>query len=160
MKRAKCTPLPQRKEIMILDTEYAYIAGIMDGEGTIALQLVAKNHSKSYAKKVLVTNTDRRLLDWIRLKTRVGIVAPKTKPKEGKNWKQCYELSVSACEMKRFLEPLMPYLLIKKRQAEVMLEFITIEWTKTKFIQRKPMETAVYQEILYDELSALNKRGL
>ncbi len=57
---------------MLSDAEAAYIAGIIDGEGSI---LLTRNRQDRYpSPQVSVTSTDHELLDWLCKRLRGSIV--------------------------------------------------------------------------------------
>lgn len=109
------------------EKELAYIAGIIDGEGSI--QIFKRKPSKSSIAKrqknfwhtsyVKISNTDIRLLDW--LKKRVGGSIQKGK-RRGKR-RNCYELHINPSKSTELLQKVYPYLVIKKEQADVVFEF-------------------------------------
>ena len=57
--------------------EKAYIAGIIDGEGTITL--VRKHQNENYSPEVSVANTNIGLLNWIKEKVGYGQIMKKPK---------------------------------------------------------------------------------
>lgn len=60
--------------------EAAYLAGIVDGEGTITL--ASKNKGQNRRLAITVSNTDRELLEWILKVVGVGIITTKRLYKE------------------------------------------------------------------------------
>lgn len=95
---------------MIRDTEAAYAAGILDGEGSISLVRVHKTRSPS--PQVSVSSTDRELLNWLQERFGGTIVRKRTyKPHHSPSydWKVTDRkaLSVLAC--------LRPFLVIRRK---------------------------------------------
>jgi len=102
------------------DTEKAYIAGIIDGEGSIML---TKFHNNQYpAPCVSISSTTIELLQWIKEKTKVGTI--KSKKNYNKiNHKDSYTYIVKYDNAIELLKQIQPYLIIeiKKKRAELIL---------------------------------------
>lgn len=96
--------------------ELAYAAGFFDGEGCV---LITK-WNNCYSMRVCVTSTNLSVLLW--MKERFGGCindGPDPRPQARMKW--CWIASTWVCV--RFLEALLPFLKIKKPQAELALEF-------------------------------------
>lgn len=63
-------PLPKLPE-----TDAAYIAGLIDGEGTVTLTRKHKNENRQLA--VTISNTDRTLLEYVQQTLGVGKITAK-----------------------------------------------------------------------------------
>ena len=98
---------------MIKQTDYAYIAGILDGEGSISI-------TNQFYLDVKIRNTNKTVLEWIQNLTpaRGHIYADKRRVLF------CYSLQFSSKQALLLLKPLMPYLKIKKRQALLAFKFL------------------------------------
>lgn len=120
----------------------AYIAGFLDGEGTISIRRGARGRTlaglEMYDCIVIIAQKKREVLDWIREVTGVGHISAKHQKNNSFavdgditvfNWtcgaKAAYEFTVA----------ILPYLRIKRRQAEVMIEFHEY---KKSFVRRVP----------------------
>jgi hypothetical protein len=92
-----------------------YIAGFLDGEGCIAI-----NGVKSYGLNVTITQKFRTILGLIQdyLKTQHGISSsiPEVTNK-------CFTLQFGSKNAQKLLQLLLPYLLVKHKQAEAAIEF-------------------------------------
>ena len=55
--------------------EAAYLAGLIDGEGTIALSKRHRNEQRQLV--VSISSTERELLEWVRMATGVGKITRK-----------------------------------------------------------------------------------
>ncbi len=98
-----------------------YLAGFFDGEGHVSITWTKKGDWKSSPKlAVKMTNTYLPLMEEIQKEYGGNMY-------KGKNVKehylQVYTLSLTVEESKRFLNDVMPFLKIKKRQAEIALIF-------------------------------------
>ena len=150
---------------MIKETEKAYIAGLVDGEGCIT---IAKRKNGQYKKgkgkpwyyqaTVVVSNTDKRIVDFVTSRYGGWI----TKPKLQENRKQVYNWFVSAEERKRFLQDILQYLVIKKRQAEIILSFpnyVDRGWGGKVSVGRSQEEFEKQRDFWF-EIKKLNSRGV
>jgi len=94
----------------------AYLAGFIDGEGTIT---IARSRN-CYTIRVLVTNTDLDVLEWIKKVVGKGSIR-KTK-KRYENWNDCYVWALDTTYGgKELLSQLLPYLKIKTTNAILCL---------------------------------------
>ncbi len=123
------TYVPRPREVLTInelsDVEAAYIAGFLDGEGTISLN---KGHTyderrrTTYHLRVRVVNTFPGIIEWIAQKVGHGNVH--TRKRYLATHKQAWEWSLSGSRAVRLLEQLYPYLKVKKLQAEVAFEYL------------------------------------
>ena len=130
------------------DLEKAYLAGIIDGEGTVALAHAANRYT--LRPLVNVSNCDMRLMAWLKARIQFGNVVSRGKPRKS-NWKKGYIFMIEyAWKCKVVLELILPYLILKRRQAELLLEYCSSH-EKGKYTER--------DLVIFLELKALNKRG-
>ena len=102
----------------------AYIAGIVDGEGSLNLNRVHSNdpnRKATYSIRMRITNTFPGLLDWIGLKVGYGSIGQLKKYKI--HYKQAYEWILNGRRAVVLLKQLYPYLKVKKLQADVIFEY-------------------------------------
>lgn len=104
--------------------ELAYIAGIVDGEGSISLFSGYTNKTHVYPV-VKVANTDRKLIDWLRDTVGVGAVYH-SRSRNG--CKDVYHWHVASAEAYELLCQIRPYLIIKAHRADV----VTALWEENK----------------------------
>lgn len=104
------------------EVEKAYIAGFVDGDGSIGLR---KCHSeRGYIDTLVrlrVTQASKEILDWIGLTTGAGTV---------RQWARCsnrhrsrFEWYCSGRKALAVIREIYPYLLVKKLQAEIVLKY-------------------------------------
>ena len=104
----------------------AYTAGVIEGDGTISMSDLAD-------VTVVVTNGNLRLLEW--LKDNIGgWVAEKSQPSQMGRSPQ-FQWKFRGYEGARFCEAILPYLVGKKRQGELVVEGHNL---KRQFRGRKP----------------------
>lgn len=102
----------------------SYLAGIMDGEGTIRIGS-AKPNGKSkqnikYYSAVSVGNTNKEVLEMFVNKFGSKVREDKRVP----NRKRMYRWGTSGnITVPKILKQLLPYLVIKKEQAKIVIEF-------------------------------------
>jgi hypothetical protein len=144
-------------------TQCAYLAGIIDGEGSIYIGNFSKSKSTGtpyYQTNIEVTNTDEKLIDW--LMTNIGgrknIYTAKQTPKNSRRtvyrWIATGELVSHMCPR------ILPYLIIKVRQCEIMIEMRkTYDETGSRFVkgQRTFGTPSVPDHILSKRLELFNE---
>lgn len=97
------------------ELEKAYLAGIVDGEGTVTL---TKHHKhETPTPNVIVANNDLKLLKWIKLKVG-GIIV--TKKIYMPHHQKSYAWSIRQDRAIRFLNEIKRYLIVKKPQADLI----------------------------------------
>jgi hypothetical protein len=107
------------------ETQAAYMAGIMDGEGTFYIGNYSgnrKNGDKHFQTLIAVACTDKSLIDWL-FETFGGGIRQYTPKQLSKNSrKQVYRWCATSNRMLHICQIILPYLVIKKRQAEIMID--------------------------------------
>ena len=102
-------------------TDLAYTAGIVDGEGYIAI----KKYGNKYGyrcSRVEVGNTNEWLINWLYFSfggSKYEAKSTKANPRARRYWKWY----ISSNEAVEFLKLIMPYIRIKRTQAELALSF-------------------------------------
>lgn len=120
----------QRQHFQHLDTDLAYIAGFVDGEGYIGIRLYHGNTitygpRTYYTITLQITNTRKDVLEWIKDTMNMrGSICSKWSNKN--YWKQrnyeCYSLNYFAARAVSVLEMLLPFLKIKSKEAELAID--------------------------------------
>lgn len=101
----------------VTDTEWAYLAGFVDGEGTIFMK-----HSS--ARYVLVVNTDEKVIEWIKERW-PGYGKALRPPKEGERKKPLHYLAWTRRDaLLAMLDGLIPFLVTKQDKAEQLRAFV------------------------------------
>jgi hypothetical protein len=153
-----------RKEYTAIQA--AYMAGIMDGEGTFFIGNFSgnrKNGDKHFQTVIAVACTDKCLIDWL-FKVFGGGIREYTPAQMSKNSrKQVYRWSATSNRLLHICEIILPYLVIKKRQAEIMIEirktFNDEQNIKGRQnVQNLPRGTLELRQQLMDELKLLHAR--
>lgn len=101
----------------LTELEKAYIAGIFDGEGCIGI------YSYSYRCfiQLSVSNTNEKLIDFLFSKLTGNISKEKTPKKDG--WKKECKWKSGYFQAYEILKILQPYLILKKEQADICIDF-------------------------------------
>ena len=141
-----------------------WMAGIIDGEGTISAFWVKpkkyKGNSRYLQVYIGVTNTDNKITEECRKITKMGgIYYRHLKHKIWNDW-SCWRIrGESACKI---AEIILPFLISKKVQAKVLLKWRNLE----RFVgYHKKNTIAITQNAIkqrtkiYNQMMKLNKRG-
>lgn len=110
------------------EVETAYIAGIVDGEGSIAVY--RRKDDWTGFPSLQVANKDKALMEWLAVMfggrrgsaRRISLRAPG----DGRTW---YNLSTQRRASYQICLRLLPFLRVKQRQAELLVRFC--EWKET-----------------------------
>jgi hypothetical protein len=136
---------------MWTNTQLAYLAGIIDGEGTFYISNGDHRH------RILVVNTDEILIKW--LQDNFGGLVYKRTSKAHPNWKMKYEWLICKTDITILCEALLPFLICKKRQAEVMLKLRKTFYQRKRGAQRVPEELREIRNQCKEEMTKLNHRS-
>ncbi len=148
------------------ETTAAYMAGILDGEGCLSIGNFSgnrKNGDRHFQTNISISSTDKCLIDWLydTFGGYRGEYTPKQMSRNGR--KQVYRWQCSSDRLLHICEITLPYLIIKKRQAEILIEmrktFCNSQNQKGKFhAQRIPKEILNLRQKLFLELRELHNR--
>jgi len=124
--------------------EKAYIAGIIDGEGTVTL---SRAHVEELpAPKVSVANNSLELLKWIRGKVGTGVIVKRSRREP--HHKDQYVLDISNNWALNLLMDVKEYLIIKKPHAELLI---------SRYKTVTPRNGRYTKELLAGKMQLLNK---
>jgi hypothetical protein len=169
--RKRDTPIPSgRPGPVPTETQKAWMAGFIDGEGTISISRQKRKDrpSLAYRAKVSVANTTRASLDFF-VSFYGGPIYDihdrRTSP--SLNWSRAFDWVCPMSSTHWLIADVQPYLVIKVRQAEIVSRFID---TKNGFSRTfwpgqyggsAPLSTeeSAHREALFQEVRMLNARG-
>jgi len=141
--------------------EFAYLAGIIDGEGSFTLhQHSRKGSSHRFSSQLQIGSTDPRLLEWIRLRFGGSV---RLEHRRNSSHKPMFRWIAHADYLADLIYGALPYLIIKREQAEL---FLAYRATLAPFIDRARSTYKTPQHVkeerfkIHDQLSALNRRGV
>lgn len=148
----------------ILESELGYLAGIIDGEGTITLERSGKRRLcgvMGLVPKVVVANSNEAIVNYvIMLFKKIGItpyIKTQIAGKYGRHKKMYWIIFHGLTRTTKALTILLPYLVGKLAQAQLVLEFNAYRGDPIKAKGRPygPIELGILQKI-----RALNFRGM
>lgn len=131
-------------------TDLAYLAGIIDGEGWIGLQKRLDRRWITYKPALRVTNTDANIINrvyeiWEAIGVSGHIYENEQNPSVP-NGKQIMNLQLNkAVDIQKILEQVIPYLVGKKARATMLVRFLT----KT-----------VDREEAFQAMKSMNRKGV
>lgn len=134
------------------DTELAYIAGLIDGEGSVQLIRQISNTSyKAYFSLILsISNTDVRVIEWL-----LNCAGGHKAEFEGKeNRLNSFKWWMSDSKAQDLLYRVRPYVVLKVEQIDLVLDIRFNPLKNTYSIEEEQFRTRVFLE-----LQALHRRG-
>lgn len=147
---------------------YAYFAGSIDSDGFISIQRSIKKISKLktekiyYTAKIGFTGTANPIVQELFHQEFAGSIY-KHQPKNSDH-KLCYIWQATDKKAKQAIEAIYPYLLVKKEQARLVLEFINLcdrQWEIIKTTQIPPYQVTPEMEserrYYWEEVTKLNQ---
>ena len=141
--------------------QWAYAAALMDGEGSFSIthgtgKSKAGKPYPLFDSKVTISNTSLDLMEWLKNTfggtyfLSVTHISKKARANGQKSLKPCYRWIANKYALQEwFTRGIYPYLIIKKRQAEVALEFVSL------FGKHNPEKRRELREMMLE----LNKVG-
>jgi len=130
--------------------QLAYLAGIIDGEGCISFS-ISKGRIRPF---VGVSNTKRELIETIRSWLRIRKTIRKAR--RSVRHKYVWDIQITRyADVKALLEKVKPYLIIKKKQCDLMIKYCTSRLSKGVNSPYSPNEMKIYEK-----LRELNRRGV
>jgi hypothetical protein len=143
-----------------------WIAGIIDGEGTIYIGAYSRNKKTGvphYQTHISVSSTDEIMVDWL-LENCGGakrVYTPKQTPKNSRSIVYRWTLWAN---LDQFCKAIMEGLVVKKRQAQIMIEmratFDSQYSNRRKISKAIPEDIMALRRSLYLELKSLHIRNL
>lgn len=137
-----------------------YLAGLVDGEGYVGIRKCSKKNDGSlipeYKPTLVIANTNYDLIKALK-ENFSGSICKKNKGLKVL-WKQSYSFEFNRTEIKKILPKLIPYLIIKRKQAEMVMDlFKTYKHCHPGFgYTEKEIQE---KENLHIKSLKLNKRG-
>lgn len=129
------------KEVGNMITKLAWLAGILDGEGCLGVYNNKQKGRKYYATRphIVIVNTDTILIDEaVMILNALGVkyylaLRKRANPK----WKRSFTLAVQSKKGAiKLLEAVMPHLIAKREQAEIVLQYCRGEGNKILLCER------------------------
>jgi len=146
--------------------QLAYLAGILDGEGSFLIGCYTKNPKTGtphFHTMIQVSSTDAILIDWLveNFGGRKAYYTAKQTPKNSR--RAVFRWTIHSDRVKHICETTMPYLVIKKNQAQIMIDMRnTFERTRMQKGQQgtQPIEPDILKlrYELFNQLKSLHIR--
>ena len=136
------------------DTEMLYLAGIIDGEGTIGISKLSK---RLYQIRLSVGNTSEGLIDYLQDNYGGNKFGPYKQ--KGEKRKDKFQWDCNGNKAIELIKQIEPYLIIKQPQAELVLKSWedTFKWDYTG--RETPRYALDKRKNLYQQMKKLNKKG-
>ncbi len=134
---------------MMNDTDWAYLAGLIDGDGHIGMHA----HNNGIRITVEISNTDLAALEKIKRKTGRGYILEKARNKKYLNAKDVWAWQITSFpDVEFILTAIVSYMVIKKEAAMLLLEYCMNRIKGTSFTEK--------EWALYKRMKELNKKGV
>jgi hypothetical protein len=133
----------------------SYLAGVIDGEGYI--YIVYTKSTQNYLSGVYIKNTDKKLLDFF-AKYFGGNVTFHKRAKP--NHKDSYQWVCNGLKAAQLCRCVLPYLIIKRKQAELLLDFSSTLKKSVRDNYKLSESIEKKRKMLISEIKILNKRGV
>lgn len=139
-----------------------YLAGLFDGEGCVSISKYHPVYSSiiyQYCLRIYIVNTNKEIIDLLKFQFGGCITSSKRdlqKNKEAWSWQLVTDQAL------KFLELVYPYLIIKKKQAEVGMLFVRYKKAHIMTKKRLGTENAIiaHHELVYQQMKRLNRKGV
>ena len=131
-------------------TELAYIAGIVDGEGYIGINADHRKRNPDrpcWRLKVAVTNTNEWLVQYLKFSMGGGVIVLKRL-----HPRPCYQWEIGYGKAAEFLQLILPYLRLKKPQAELAIKFQASMAKSTRKLTEEQSAVREAQRIMLQEM--------
>jgi len=155
------------------DSVCRYVAGFFDGEGSVSIckkKSRTPNGKTTYELSTGIGNTNKEVEDWVAEAFGATCYLKERKSKQNKNWHDFYNIELHGDNAVRFLTQIKPYLIVKKRQAELAIKFQELVNTGSRLGGYRVNGINIggnylndndrnQREQIYLEMLKLNKRG-
>lgn len=133
-----------------------YLAGLVDSEGCIGISTTRSKQSlsDSYKINVSITNTDENLIDWLYNTIGGSIVTLALK----NNCKQTWRWNLYGNNAYLFLNYLIDFLIIKRKQAKIAIEIRKLQVNRPNKIIDQETSNKCFD--LKQKMHELNKVGV
>lgn len=141
----------------LTEVERAYIAGLVDGEGSIFVAAVGPKRNRTVYPVVTVAMTHRGVIDWLSERVAAGTVKlhNQTNLRRYPQLKPQFRVQVFGKRAKLLCEALLPYLRVKREQARLVTTFpVDARIAPGVRIERTEINETRYR--LRDEINSLN----
>jgi len=142
------------------EVETAYVAGIIDGEGSIGLLLrgdAKRRKGQWITIQLQVTNTNKPIMDWLDMM--FGLREGQYVYADHAGWRTWYGIKLQGNRAYHIILRLAPYLRIKKSQAELVIKYVSWRQSIGSIAHQFNKEEDEIRRKFYLTCRGLNKRG-
>lgn len=110
------------------ETDKAYLAGLIDGEGCITITKTQGkvNRTPVYTATVVIAMTNKNVLEYVKAMTGIGSMAIQDRSQR-ENYSDAYRWFITVTsDIRDLLLSIIPFLHVKKVEAESMVEFLSL----------------------------------
>ena len=140
--------------------EMSWLAGIIDGEGTITLSVINRKNKPPLVKpKVQIVNTDILIIDKIKeILTKNQYPFWVTEYQATGNWKKRYAIEISGMgRIIKFLPYVNEYLVGKKELGEIILQWCLDRYNKRLGYTKEDFETILKVKAMHGHQDKIGK---
>ena len=109
------------------DIDRAWLAAVVDAEGSIIVSRIKQGpqvkRGYSFRATLSISNTNEDFLQHVKQIIGTGNLC--RLPEHRKNWKDKFQYLANANTLRAILPEILPYLIIKREQAKLVLEFLS-----------------------------------
>lgn len=134
----------------------AWLAGLIDGEGSIML---VRRKSGHWRPVVSIANTDLRLMEALQERIGGGRVYMHRLQPQHNHKRTSYTWRMTSAEMRIWLPRAMPWLVCKREQAELLLEALEIKAGQRPVVGRQSVRGTERMDGLALAIKTLNRKG-
>lgn len=144
------------------ETDLAYMAGIIDGEGCFFISKVPKREGDGYVSEhfrglLKIDNTEKILLDWLE-ETFSGTNSARTRTTSSRKYeREIFTWVATGDRLLDLCEQVLPYLTIKRNHCENMIKFRKT-YTNQLGSNKIPPEALVIRQECLEKSRKLNSR--
>lgn len=135
----------------------AYVAGIIDGEGTIFVGYLGGKRNTSYPV-LRIAMTYRPIIEWLEKTLDTCKNYRHNRKNPNPRAKPCYACTLYGKKAQKVCEKTLPYLKVKHKQAKLLLQF-PMGFYKGPGI-KIDLKTKKSRQLIKLKISKLNKRGV
>lgn len=149
-------------ELDLTDTQAAYIAGLIDGEGwvgicTMSPNLKNGNVSTTFVPRVQVEMTNEKTIEWLHKTVGFGFI---TRIRERKDRKPAWKYVIANRQASKLLQRILPFMITKREQAELLIEIAILRANTPRGYGRRGILNPDRQVAITNRIKYLNKRGV
>lgn len=146
----------------LTETEKAYIAGLLDGDGTLYIQSLGRRRNKeALYPSIRLLMTHEGVITWLANKLQAHKVhrLPARNPERFINGtRPQYQFSLWGKRAQRLARAILPYLHVKRTQAEIISQFPVWPQGKPLTIEVRRLRLALREQMI--DANGRRERGL